>query len=90
MADQLKRAAPADSATQRGADHGADDPADDSLYPLAVEHVRATKRGSISSVQRKLMIGYNRAARLVERMEREGVVAPMDSNGNREVLIPAA
>lgn len=90
LADQLKRAAPTDSATQQGADHSADDPAEDSLYPLAVEHVRATKRGSVSSVQRKLLIGYNRAARLVERMEREGVVAPMDRNGNREVLIPAA
>lgn len=90
LADQLKRAAPADSASRPGADQVEDDSALDSLYPLAVEHVRATKRGSISSVQRKLLIGYNRAARLVERMEREGIVAPMDSNGNREVLICAA
>lgn len=90
LADQLKRAAPADSATHQGAGHGKDEPAEDSLYPLAVEHVRATKRGSVSSVQRKLLIGYNRAAMLVERMEREGIVAPMDDNGNREVLISAA
>jgi S-DNA-T family DNA segregation ATPase FtsK/SpoIIIE len=47
-----------------------------------------TRRASISSVQRQLRIGYNRAARLIEEMERAGLVSSMQSNGNREVLAP--
>jgi len=47
------------------------------------------KRASISGVQRKLKIGYNRAARMVEEMERIGIVGPAETNGNREVLAPA-
>jgi S-DNA-T family DNA segregation ATPase FtsK/SpoIIIE len=47
-----------------------------------------TRRASISSVQRQLRIGYNRAARLVEQMETAGLVSPMGTNGNREVLAP--
>jgi S-DNA-T family DNA segregation ATPase FtsK/SpoIIIE len=54
-----------------------------------VEIVVKSRRASISLVQRHLRIGYNRAARLVEQMERAGVVTPMQSNGNREVLAPA-
>ena len=61
---------------------------DDSLYDEAVEFVIQSRRASISSVQRKLRIGYNRAARLIEAMEEAGVVTPMNSNGNREVLVP--
>ena len=61
----------------------------DPLYDQAVEIVLRTRRPSISLVQRHLRIGYNRAARLIEDMERAGLVSPMQSNGNREVLVPA-
>ena len=60
----------------------------DPLYDEAVALVLKTRRASISSVQRQLRIGYNRAARLIEEMERTGLVSPMQSNGNREVLSP--
>jgi S-DNA-T family DNA segregation ATPase FtsK/SpoIIIE len=61
----------------------------DPLYDQAVEVVLRTRRPSISLVQRHLRIGYNRAARLLEQMEQSGLVSPMQSNGNREVLVPA-
>jgi len=61
----------------------------DPLYDQAVEIVVKTRRPSISLVQRHLRIGYNRAARLIEQMERSGLVAPMGTNGNREVVAPA-
>ncbi len=61
----------------------------DPLYDQAVEIVVRTRRPSISLVQRHLRIGYNRAARLIEDMERAGLVSQMQSNGNREVLVPA-
>ncbi|MEK7730661.1 MAG: FtsK/SpoIIIE domain-containing protein, partial [Planctomycetota bacterium] len=61
----------------------------DPLYDQAVEVVLRTRRPSISLVQRHLRIGYNRAARLIEDMERAGMVSPMQTNGNREVLVPA-
>jgi DNA segregation ATPase FtsK/SpoIIIE, S-DNA-T family len=61
----------------------------DELYDEAVEIVLRTRRASISSVQRHLRIGYNRAARLIEDMERAGLVSAMQSNGNREVLVKA-
>jgi S-DNA-T family DNA segregation ATPase FtsK/SpoIIIE len=60
----------------------------DPLYDEAVSFVLRTRRASISSVQRQLRIGYNRAARLVEQMEAAGLVSPMGNNGNREVLAP--
>ncbi|RQS47537.1 DNA translocase FtsK, partial [Burkholderia sp. Bp8986] len=62
----------------------------DPLYDEAVAFVVRTRRASISSVQRQLRIGYNRAARLVEQMEAAGLVSPMGINGSREVLVPAA
>jgi S-DNA-T family DNA segregation ATPase FtsK/SpoIIIE len=62
---------------------------DDPLYDQAVEIVLKTRRPSISLVQRHLRIGYNRAARLIEQMERSGLVSAMGGNGNREVLVPA-
>jgi S-DNA-T family DNA segregation ATPase FtsK/SpoIIIE len=62
----------------------------DALYDEAVAFVLETRKASISSVQRKLRIGYNRAARLVEQMEASGVVSEMGLNGNRDVLAPAA
>jgi len=61
----------------------------DALYDQAVEIVLRTRRPSISLVQRHLRIGYNRAARLIEDMGRAGMVSAMQSNGNREVLVPA-
>ena len=61
----------------------------DPLYDQAVEIVLRTRRASISLVQRNLRIGYNRAARLIEQMEQSGLVTAMQSNGNREVLVPA-
>ena len=61
----------------------------DALYDQAVQVVLQTRRPSISLVQRHLRIGYNRAARLIEQMEQAGLVSPMQSNGNREVLVPA-
>ncbi len=62
----------------------------DPLYDEAVAFVLRTRRASISSVQRQLRIGYNRAARLVEQMEAAGILSPMASNGSREVLAPAS
>ena len=59
---------------------------DDDLYDQAVEFVVESRRASISSIQRKFRIGYNRAARLIETMEENGIVSPMNSNGSREVL----
>jgi len=58
----------------------------DPLYDEAVAIVTESRRASISGVQRRLKIGYNRAARLIEEMERQGIVSTMQSNGNREVL----
>ena len=60
----------------------------DELYDEAVAFVAQSRRASISAVQRRLRIGYNRAARMIETMEEAGVLSPMASNGNREVLIP--
>jgi len=60
----------------------------DVLYDEAVRFVTETRRASVSAVQRRLKIGYNRAARMVEEMERAGVVGSLQSNGTREVLAP--
>ncbi|PLT18154.1 MULTISPECIES: DNA translocase FtsK 4TM domain-containing protein [Ralstonia] len=60
----------------------------DPLYDEAAAFVLNTRRASISSVQRQLRIGYNRAARLIEQMEAAGLVSPMGRNGQREVLAP--
>jgi len=62
----------------------------DPLYDQAVSIVLKTRRASISLVQRHLRIGYNRAARLIEQMERSGLVSAMQTNGNRDVLAPAS
>jgi len=87
LADVLEPAA----SDEGGAAAGNGEPAGekDPLYDQAVEIVLRTRRPSISLVQRHLRIGYNRAARLIEDMERSGMVSPMQSNGNREVLVPA-
>ena len=62
----------------------------DPLYDQAVQVVMETRKASISGVQRRLKIGYNRAARMVESMEAAGLVGPLQSNGTREILVPAA
>ena len=86
-----------DGILESGGDAGGDDGISieaggaeaDPMYDQAVAVVMKTRRPSISLVQRHLRIGYNRAARLIEQMERAGMVSPMQSNGNREVLVPA-
>lgn len=60
----------------------------DPLYDEAVRIVTESRRASISGVQRRLKVGYNRAARMIEAMEAAGIVGPLESNGNREVLAP--
>ncbi len=67
-----------------GGGNGESDP----LYDEALKIVTETRRASISGVQRRLRIGYNRAARLIEDMERAGVVGPLQPNGSREVIAP--
>ena len=65
---------------------GGGDGGDEDLYMQAVEIVRNDKKASTSYIQRKLRIGYNRAASLIERMEEEGVISAADHVGRREVL----
>jgi S-DNA-T family DNA segregation ATPase FtsK/SpoIIIE len=60
----------------------------DAMYDQAVEVVLQHRRASISLVQRHLRIGYNRAARLLEQMEKSGLVTAMGHNGNREIIVP--
>jgi S-DNA-T family DNA segregation ATPase FtsK/SpoIIIE len=71
-----------------GAGGGEGDEESDSLYDEAVHFVTTSRKASISAVQRKLRIGYNRAARMIETMEMAGVVTEMNANGSREVLAP--
>ncbi|MDA0680053.1 MAG: DNA translocase FtsK 4TM domain-containing protein [Proteobacteria bacterium] len=61
----------------------------DPLYDQAVKIVMDTRKASISGVQRRLKIGYNRAARMVETMEQAGLVGPLEANGSREILVPS-
>ncbi|WP_050416694.1 DNA translocase FtsK [Azoarcus sp. CIB] len=102
VVDYLKRSGPPDyvegilsapeddlDAALGGSGGGEGDGEADPLYDQAVEVVIKTRRPSISLVQRHLRIGYNRAARLIEQMERAGLVSAMGTNGNREVIVPA-
>ncbi|WP_049621000.1 DNA translocase FtsK [Frateuria defendens] len=75
-----------DSGLPQDGEEGGD--GDTQLYDKAVAIVTQTRRASISGVQRHLRIGYNRAARLIEQMEQDGVVSAPQHNGNREVLAP--
>ena len=77
---------PGFNASEESDDNGESDP----LYDEAVAFVLETRKPSISSVQRKLRVGYNRAARLIEQMEASGVVSAMGNNGSREVLAPSS
>jgi len=70
---------------EEGAEGEAADAEADPLYDEAVRIVTETRKASISGVQRRLKIGYNRAARLVEAMEAAGLVGPLQSNGGREI-----
>jgi S-DNA-T family DNA segregation ATPase FtsK/SpoIIIE len=72
-----------------GGDGSGEGSEDDPLYDEAVRFVTESRRASISAVQRKLKIGYNRAARMIEAMEMAGVVSAMNGNGSREVIAPA-
>jgi S-DNA-T family DNA segregation ATPase FtsK/SpoIIIE len=60
----------------------------DALYDEAVRFVTESRKASISSVQRRFKVGYNRAARMIEDMEKAGIVGPAETNGSREVLAP--
>lgn len=79
VADEAPAAAPGD---------GGDDAESDPLYDQAVALVLETRKASVSWVQRRLKIGYNRAARMVEQMEAAGIVGPSGAGGNREILAP--
>ena len=78
-----------DADEENGGIAGEADAEADPLYDQAVDIVLKSRRASISLVQRHLRIGYNRAARLIEQMERAGLVSSMQSNGNREVIAPS-
>ena len=69
-------------------EEGGGDPEQDPLYDEAVRIVTESRKASISGVQRRLKIGYNRAARMIEAMEAAGLVGPLQSNGSREVIAP--
>jgi len=88
--DEILQEPGADAASIPGlsTDGGAGEGEGDPLYDQAVRIVTETRKASISGVQRRLKIGYNRAARLVEEMEAAGIVGPLQSNGGREVLAP--
>ncbi|AOV18525.1 cell division protein FtsK [Acidihalobacter aeolianus] len=72
-----------------GLEQGGDERETDALYDQAVAIVTESRKASISYVQRRLKIGYNRAARMIEDMEAAGIVSPVQANGNREVLAAA-
>ncbi|MCB9561415.1 MAG: DNA translocase FtsK 4TM domain-containing protein [Kofleriaceae bacterium] len=79
-----------DSGGDSGGSSGSSNGSGDDLYDKAVHVVTTTRNASISWVQRQLRIGYNRAARLVEEMEKQGIVSPPDHTNKREVLVAAA
>ena len=79
----------ASSFTEAGLCGGPNEGERDPLYDQAVEVVIRARRVSVSSIQRRFKVGYNRASRIVEAMEAAGVVSPMENNGTREVLIPS-
>jgi DNA segregation ATPase FtsK/SpoIIIE, S-DNA-T family len=77
-----------DDLQAEGASEDGSDPEKDLLYDEAVQIVLESRKASISGVQRRLKIGYNRAARMIEAMEAAGLVGPLQTNGTREVLAP--
>jgi S-DNA-T family DNA segregation ATPase FtsK/SpoIIIE len=87
--DAILSADSEDNTAEDGSSISVSDAESDPLYDEAVAMVLKSRRASISSVQRQLRIGYNRAARLIEQMEAAGLVSSMETNGNRSVLAPA-
>jgi S-DNA-T family DNA segregation ATPase FtsK/SpoIIIE len=87
--DILNGAEEAGSGFDGSGGEGGEDSEMDALYDEAVNFVLESRRASISAVQRKLKIGYNRAARMIEAMEMAGVVTSMNTNGSREVIAPS-
>ncbi|MBS7327265.1 MAG: DNA translocase FtsK 4TM domain-containing protein [Oxalobacter sp.] len=87
--DGILESADEDSGAE-GEGYASDDGESDEKYDEAVAIVLKNKKASISMVQRHLRIGYNRAARLLEQMERSGLVSPMKSNGTRDVIVPTS
>jgi S-DNA-T family DNA segregation ATPase FtsK/SpoIIIE len=87
--DILNGAEEAGSGFDGSGGEGGEDSEKDALYDEAVNFVLESRRASISAVQRKLKIGYNRAARMIEAMEMAGVVTSMNTNGSREVIAPS-
>ncbi len=86
--DILSGVEEAGSGGEGGGGEGGEGSEEDPLYDEAVNFVLESRRASISAVQRKMKIGYNRAARMIEAMEMAGVVTPMNTNGSREVIAP--
>lgn len=87
ITDDSNNSIPVPGMATEGGEEGGNDESD-ALYDEAVAFVIESRKASISSVQRKLRIGYNRAARLIETMEAAGIVSSAGHNGNREVLVP--
>lgn len=73
--------------TSRGFEDGDGDPNRDALYDQCVSFVLETRKASTSSLQRKFSLGYNRAARIIDQMEENGIVSAMGANGKREILV---
>lgn len=88
--DSITAGAPETDIPGMGAPMGEGGDEQDELYDYAVQIVTETRKASISGVQRRLKIGYNRAARMIEAMEAAGIVTEMQTNGSREVLAPPA
>ncbi len=86
--DDILKGGAAEGGEGGGGGEGGTDGEADPLYDEAVQIVAESRRASVSGIQRRLKIGYNRAARMVEMMEQAGVVGPLQSNGVREVLAP--
>jgi S-DNA-T family DNA segregation ATPase FtsK/SpoIIIE len=86
--DILEGSAGTDPTGYTDAMNGENDAEQDEYYDQAVEFIAKARRVSISSIQRRFKIGYNRAARIVEGMEAAGVISKMEGSGSREVLVP--